>query len=151
MNIKKDFDEILDYAHMWNWAPDWDVVRQIYTQIPDSYSVLIPFAYSYLEEMIRSTTSEYGVEVYSKDGKPKQYRKVGAKLVELAIAENTDQLEYVQMLVQAKNYFQLSNPHDGGDNRNNVNHGYLHPRYWSKESFENLIHFIAELSKYSRF
>ena len=151
MSIENDFNEILDYAHMWNWAPDWAIVREIYSQIPDSYSVLTPFAYSYLEEMIRSTTSEYGIIVYDKDKKPNNHRKVGAKLIDLAIKENSDKPEYVQLLDQAKRYFQVSDPHDGGDNRDNVNHGYLHPRYWSKESFENLIHFIAELSKYSQF
>lgn len=41
-----DFDEICDYAHMWNWAPDWYMVKQIYTTFPDSYSVLTPFAYT---------------------------------------------------------------------------------------------------------
>ena len=30
MNIKNDFQEILDYAHYWNWAPDWLIVKEIY-------------------------------------------------------------------------------------------------------------------------
>jgi len=35
--------------------------------------------------------------------------------------------------------------------RNSVMHGRIHPRFWTKESFEQLIHDIAVLSKYSRF
>lgn len=49
MDIIKDFQEISDYAHYWNWAPDWLVVKNIYEKIPESYSVLTPFAYAYLE------------------------------------------------------------------------------------------------------
>ena len=30
MSIEKDFDEILDYAHFWHWAPDWALVKEIY-------------------------------------------------------------------------------------------------------------------------
>ena len=46
MSVFDDFETILDYAHMWNWAPDWNVVKDIYLRIPESYSVLTPFAYS---------------------------------------------------------------------------------------------------------
>lgn len=63
MNINDDFIEICKYAHMWNWVPDWDIVQQIYKTYPDSYSILTPFVYTYLEELIRSTTSEYGMEL----------------------------------------------------------------------------------------
>lgn len=28
-----DFDEICEYAHMWNWAPDWHMVKQIYSAV----------------------------------------------------------------------------------------------------------------------
>jgi len=83
-----DFDEICDYAHMWNWAPDWNMVKQIYTAFPDSYSILTPFAYNYLEELIRSTTSEYGIPLLDREGK-KNNIKVGLKLVNLAIKENS--------------------------------------------------------------
>lgn len=79
-----DFDEMCDYAHMWNWAPDWHMVKQIYTAFPDSYSILTPFAYTYLEELIRSTTSEYGIPLLDREGK-KNNIKVGLKLVNLAI------------------------------------------------------------------
>jgi len=68
VNINDDFIEICKYAHMWNWVPDWDVVQQIYKTYPDSYSVLTPFAYTYLEELIRSTTSEYGMELLDENG-----------------------------------------------------------------------------------
>ena len=83
MNITNDFQEILGYAHYWNWAPDWLVVKEIYEKIPESYSVLTPFAYAYLEELIRSTTSEYGIELLDEKGNPKR-RKVGLSLIKLA-------------------------------------------------------------------
>ena len=63
MSINDDFTEIMNYVHIWNWFPDWDVVQEVYKKIPESYSVLTPFAYTYLEELIRSTTSEYGLEI----------------------------------------------------------------------------------------
>lgn len=66
MNIDDDFKEIMLYAHYWNWLPDWNEVEKIYDTFPYSYSVLTPFAYSYLEELIRSTTSEYGRELLDK-------------------------------------------------------------------------------------
>ena len=30
MNINEDMEEILKYAHFFNWAPDWCVVQKIY-------------------------------------------------------------------------------------------------------------------------
>ena len=75
MSLDADFREILDYAHMWNWAPDWVVVQEIYCTIPESYSVLTPFAYSYLEEMIRSTTSEYGYPLFDRNGQPVKIKR----------------------------------------------------------------------------
>lgn len=44
MNINNDFKEILNYAHMWNWAPDIDLMQEIYNNYNDSYSILTPFA-----------------------------------------------------------------------------------------------------------
>ena len=49
MALQEDFNQIIDYAHFWNWAPDWGEVQRIYEKFPDSFSVLTPFAYSYLE------------------------------------------------------------------------------------------------------
>ena len=69
MSILKDFDEIYDHAHMWNWGPDWLIVKD---------------------------------------------------------------------------------PHEE-NGRNKVLHGHLHPRFWGKEDFENLIHDIAEMSQYAGF
>ena len=97
MNITNDFQEILYYAHYWNWAPDWLVVKNIYEKIPESYSVLTPFAYAYLEELIRSTTSEYGRELLDENGNPKR-RKVGLGLIKLAKEENNKNLEYIEKL-----------------------------------------------------
>ena len=85
MSIFDDFDLILDYAHMWNWAPDWDLAKRIYRSIPESYSILTPFAYSYLEELIRTTTSDYELPLFDRDKQPVKVR-VGMALIALAIA-----------------------------------------------------------------
>lgn len=146
-----DFDEICEYAHMWNWAPDWHMVKQIYSAFPDSYSILTPFAYTYLEELIRSTTSEYGIPLLDREGK-KNNIKVGLKLVNLAIKENSENQEYVELLEKAKKYFKYDYDDSHEENgRNKVLHGHLHPRFWSKEDFEKLIHDIAELSPFAGF
>lgn len=149
MNIKKDFDEIMKYAHFWNWVPDLSIVQEIYDKFPTSYSVLTPFVYSYLEELIRSTTSEYGRELIDKNGDEK-LRNVGGKLIKLAIEENSNK-EYNTILKEIEKYFYPSKSTDCGDNRHSVAHGYMHPRYWDKDSFEKLIHDIARISKYARF
>lgn len=152
MNINEAFDEIWQYAHFWNWGPDWDMVRKIYKAFPHSYSVLTPFAYSYLEELIRSTTSEYGAEIFDENGKVIKNRKVGMSLINLAITENKkDHTEYISLLKEIKKYYYQSQRTDMGDNRHSVAHGYMHPRFWSQESFGKLIIDIARLSKYARF
>lgn len=150
MNIRSDFNEILNYAHMWNWAPDIALMQEIYNDYDNSYSILTSFAYCYLEELIRSTTSEYGRDYVDSKGNPKK-RKTGMALLNLAIEENKDNLEYIELLNEMKKYFKLSTSLDNGDNRNSVNHGYMHPRFWTQNSFEYLIHDIARLSKYSKF
>lgn len=145
-----DFKEIMKYAHFWNWLPDWGVVQEVYQAFPNSFSVLTPFAYAYLEELIRSTTSEYGLEVFDDSGKPEK-RKVGLALINLAISENSSNPDYIALLEKVKVYFLPSKPEVKGDNRHNVVHGYMHPRFWDKESFERLLHDIAALSKYAKF
>jgi hypothetical protein len=151
ININDDFAEIMNHAHFWNWLPDWGVVQEVYQAFPNSYSVLTPFAYAYLEELIRSTTSEYGVEVLDESGNTKR-RKVGIGLLNLAIEENkNNNPELVSLLQKLKSYYILSQPTDRGDNRNSVAHGYMHPRFWNKSSFENLIRDIALISKHARF
>ena len=150
MNINDDFKEILDYAHIWNWAPDISLMQEIYNKFDNSYSILTPFAYCYLEELIRSTTSEYGRELLDKDGKPKM-RKLGIGLIKLAQDENKSNTEYIKLLDEIKEYYKQSTPLDSGDNRNSVDHGYMHPRFWTQESFEKLIHDIARLSKHSNY
>ena len=96
MSVFDDFETILDYAHFWNWAPDWNVVKDIYLRIPESYSVLTPFAFTYLEEMIRSTTSEYSMPFFDREGNPNNFKR-GKKLINLAITENADKKEYVHL------------------------------------------------------
>lgn len=152
MELNEAFDKKYNYTHMWNWGPDWEVLRRVYLAFPNSYSILIPFAYSYLEELIRSTTSEYGRELVNPDGTLKKYRKVGTKLIDLAIEENKDRKpEFAEILPEIKSYFSRSEPSDIGDNRNSVTHGYMHSRFWDQDSFEKLIFDIARLSEYARF
>ena len=148
MNIEKDFSEIANYAHMWHWLPDWTIVEEIYKTFPDSYSVLTPFAYTYLEELIRSLTSDYIKPIQDKNGKSN--KRVGMKLINLAISENDDE-ELINMLQEYKKYFDVVKETDIGDNRNSVNHGIIHPNTWTKKSFEKLIHDIARISKFARF
>lgn len=151
MELNEAFDEIYYHSHMWNWGPDWEVLRKIYLAFPNAYSVLTPFAYSYLEELIRSTTSEYDRELLYKENL-KTYRKVGNKLIDLAIEENKfSKPEFVKILLEIKSYFSQSRSTDIGDNRNSVAHGYMHSRFWDQESFEKLIFDIARLSKYAGF
>lgn len=150
MKLEDDFKEILKYAHMWNWYPDLSLMQDIYNQFDNSFSVLTPFAYCYLEELIRLTTSEYGRDLLDKNGKPKR-RRLGLSLIELAQKENSGNKEYVNLLEKIKDYYKQSTPLDNGNNRNSVDHGYMHPRFWTKELFETLIHDIAILSKYSKF
>ena len=151
MTIQEAFEEIMQYAHMWNWVPDWGVAKEIYQSFPNSYSVLTPFAYSYLEELIRSTTSEYGKELYDNNGMLMSKRKVGMSLIKLAINENKENTSYNSILNEIKEYYYSSKGSDEGDNRHSVAHGYMHPKFWTKESFEKLIFDIAKLSKYARF
>jgi len=152
MDIRDAFEEIMQYAHFWNWAPDWNEVQKIYTAFPNSYSVLSPFAYSYLEELIRSTTGEYGRELYDNNGQQIKIRKVGMKLLNLAITENKENKpEYINILEEIKRYYYNSKVTDEGNNRHSVAHGYSHPRFWTQESFEQLITDIARISKYSGF
>ena len=72
-------------------------------------------------------------------------------LIKLAKEENNKNLEYIEKLYEIEKYFENSTDLDSGDNRNSVDHGYMHPRFWTQESFESLIHDIAIMSKYSRF
>lgn len=134
MSINEDFSKIMERSHYWNRFPDWDITQQIYQRFPDSYSVLTPFAYPYLEELICSTTSEYGMELLDSSGKPKK-RKVGMKLIALAIEENKGtNHELTTLLEQMKPYFAASQLANSGDTRNSVAHGYMHPRFWGKVS-----------------
>lgn len=150
MEINDDFEEIMKYAHFWNWLPDWDLAQKIYNEFPESYSILTPFAYSYLEEIIRSTTSEYGRQIFNKDGKDKN-RKTGIDLINMSINENRNNKEFVTILKEMKKYFIKSKFDDSGNNRNSVDHGYLHSRFWERSSFEKLIHDIARISRFSGF
>ena len=91
MSVFDDFDLILDYAHMWTWAPDWYLAQSIYKKFPESYSILTPFAYSYLEEMIRTTTSDYELPLFDRDKLPVTV-SVGMALIALATKESQSAL-----------------------------------------------------------
>ena len=144
------FDAIISYAHMWNWGPDWVIAKEIYAEYPESYFILTPFAYAYLEELVRSTTSEYGRTLREEDGSEKR-RMVGRKLIALAVDEHPNDAEYIAAIKSIEHYFDQSTSHDSGNNRNSTLHGYMHSRYWTKESFETLISDIARLSPYAGF
>lgn len=49
----------------------------------------MPFAYSYLKEVIRSTTYEYGREIIDENGNEKT-RKTGVDLINMAISQNRE-------------------------------------------------------------
>lgn len=148
--VQADLAIIQENTHLWNWAPDWAVFSSIYEQFPESYSVLTPFAYSYLEELIRSTTSEYGREFNDANGSPMK-RRVGKRLISLARDENIDNSAYIEVLDKVSSYFDGSTDCDEGDNRNSTVHGYMHSRFWSKEAFEQLLHDIALLAPHAGF
>lgn len=104
-----------------------------------------------MEELIRTTTSEYGFENLDESGNPKR-RKVCIGLLNLAIEENkSNSPELKSLLEKMKSYYIFSQRTDRGDNHNSVAHGYMHPRFWNKTSFENLIHDITLISKYAGF
>lgn len=150
MSFYDDLDKIWEHSHYWNWSPDWLVVKEVCEKVPSSYSVLMPFAYSYFEEMIRSTTSEYGYPLFDRNGKPVRV-KVGMSLIKLAIEENKDNREYVSLLEKAKRHFSYLDISNDENGRNRVMHGRVHPRFWRQEDFENLIHDIAEMSPFAQF
>ena len=150
MSIEKDFDEILDYAHFWHWAPDWALVKEIYEKEPLSFSILTPFVYTYLEEIIRTTTSDYGTPLHDRNGNSVSVKHSNS-LIDLAIKENRNNVEYVLLLEQMRGYFKPVKDSPESNGRNKVMHGHWHPNLWSKEQFEQLIHDIALLSKYSQF
>lgn len=125
------------------------LLKKFYKKFPDAYAILTPFAYAYLEELIRTLTSDYMIPVQDRDGNQNN-KKVGMKLINLAINENQD-VELIKILEEYKKYFKNIEMTNKGDNRHAVNHGIMHPNSWTKENFEKLIHDIARLSKYSKF
>lgn len=147
--MKKELDDafntIYSHSHIWNWCPDIDLTKNIYERFPNSYSILTPFMYSLLEEIIRSTTSDYGLQLVGKR------KRVGMKLINLAINENQDNEEYLKCLNEIKKYFKGSSMFDEGNNRNSTVHGYMHSRFWSQESFESLIIDTSKISKFAGF
>ena len=73
-------------------------------------------------------------------------------LIKLAKDENADRPEYTKLLEKTKKNFQYTYDDSHEENgRNKVVHGHLHPRFWTKEAFEQLVHDIAEMSEYAGF
>lgn len=141
-------ENVLQYAHYWNWLPDLNVVVEIYKSRDDAYSVLLPFMFTYLEESVRTLTSEYGMLEPNEPNK----KKVGKNLIRLAIKENEDNDELVKILnsILSKHYQNFS-LFEHGENRNNVEHGVVHPRFWSEEDFQSVVSDINDLGTYIRF
>ena len=127
------FKKISLSAHL-NWLPDVELAIRIYRDTPEAYGVLFPFMYSYLEECIRSLTTEFGKNLLLEN---KRYT-VGTELIRLAIEENSENKELVDLLEEYKKYFESSTMLDEGDNRNSVNHGYTHPIQWTEENESHL-------------
>lgn len=69
----------------------------------------------------------------------------------MAKDENNKNLKYIEKINEITKYFVDSTCLDSGDNRNSVDHGYMHPRFWAQEYFENLIYDISQIFKYSKF
>jgi len=86
MSVFDDFDLILDYAHMWNWTPDWYLAQSIYKKFPKSYSILTPFAFLFGRK-IRTTTSDYELPLFDRDKLPVTV-SVGMALIALATKES---------------------------------------------------------------
>lgn len=151
MEFSESFEQILQNTHYFNWHPDLYECRRIYAAFPNSYAILSPFFYSYLEELVRSNTREYGAKPLDLNGKPINKRAVGYALIIQAIEENkTSNPALVEILNEIKVYYRLSEHTDQGENRHSVAHGFIHPRFWTKMSFEKLIYDIARLSKFAR-
>ena len=123
-----------------DWQCDLEQAFKIYDKFPDSYSVLIPFFFSYMEELIRSLTSNYHMQIYEDD---KEY--VGMPLVEKAIEKNSDNNKLIQLLKEIKKYYEKSSIFNKTYNRNGIVHGYVHPDNWTKETFKQLIKDINDL------
>lgn len=149
--ILKALDIIRDYSHWRFWAPDWILAKDIYESFPNSYSILTPFAYSYLEEVIRSMTTDYPRKLPNEDGEHSIRHYSGCKLIDLAVKENHEKTDLLPLLQTSRKYFEKSKFIDKGDNRHSVAHGYLPPWYWEAETFEDLILHIAELSPFANF
>ena len=148
MSIVNDFNEIELHCHT-DWNYSWSVAREVYEKFPDGYTVLTAFAFSYLEELIRSTTSEYGLS-FDEKGMLREY-KVGYNLLKFAIDENRNNPKLVVLLETIKSYYPKNFDISGyKDNRNSIMHGYTHANFWNKKSFVRLIKDIALLSKYAK-
>lgn len=70
--------------------------------------------------------------------------------MKLAKTEDSDQQALCELFDEISACFDAC-VNDCGNNRNSVQHGYMHPRFWTRESLETLIHDKARLSPYAGF
>ena len=157
-NLNEYFNEIQQYAHFRNWAPDIGVLISVYQKEPLSFSILIPFLFSYLEEVIRSMTSGYTFDTRLNENDEIFY-KTGKALIETAKEEcanksniTEQEKQYVcNKLQEIKERYYQKSTLTNYNNRNSIMHGPLPPRFWTEDLFVQLIKDIASLSKYSGF
>ncbi|ACT63408.1 hypothetical protein [Lactiplantibacillus plantarum] len=85
--VLKYFSEIEYAAHTQNWLNDIRMARDLFTHDSDVYVILFPFMYTVLEDVIRSSTDNYG---QLKSGENNDDKKVGNGLIKFAIENSVD-------------------------------------------------------------
>ena len=142
-----DFDILLADTHVGNWSKSLRIAKSVYKNIEDAQYILMPFMYTYLEESVRSMTTEYG----ALNGSEKSSKRIGGGLVDLAISESDDSEQQKLLRSIKQQYFRRFDGLMGGGNRNNVDHGVVPANDWSNEEFQKLVHDVAALTPYTDF
>ncbi|AHN70236.1 hypothetical protein [Lactiplantibacillus plantarum] len=145
--VLKYFSEIEYAAHTQNWLNDIRMARDLFTHDSDVYVILFPFMYTVLEDVIRSSTDNYG---QLKSGENNDDKKVGNGLIKFAIENSVDDEQRHLLEEIKKKYYGKFDLDLSGGNRNNVLHGVVPPYYWTKEDFQDLMKNIAAISRYMR-
>ncbi|MFM9745295.1 hypothetical protein ACKI2C_47915, partial [Streptomyces brasiliscabiei] len=121
------------------------MARDLFTHDSDVYVILFPFMYTVLEDVIRSSTDNYG---QLKSGENNDDKKVGNGLIKFAIENSVDDEQRHLLEEIKKKYYGKFDLDLSGGNRNNVLHGVVPPYYWTKEDFQDLMKNIAAISRY---
>ena len=58
MSVFEDIDQIIDYAHFWNWAPDWNVVKEIYQKYQSFPTAMQGLGYKEVVEYLEGKISK---------------------------------------------------------------------------------------------